>query len=194
MTEKNVGGIAGERLRSFIERIERLEEEKRALAADIAEIYSEAKGNGFDPKTMREIVKLRRMDVSAREEFEALVDLYKAALGMLSGTPLGEAAIRRLSKKPEPENEDHPPEPALPEMPPSFDTGPSIDEARDEGRAAARDGRPVTSNPFTARDPRRAAWDEGWCMEAGSDGMDIPPAWRRSKKPKPGDGKGAAPK
>jgi len=56
------GGVAGERLKSFIERIERLEEEKRALSADIKEVYSEAKGAGFDIKTIREIIKIRRMD------------------------------------------------------------------------------------------------------------------------------------
>ncbi len=77
------GGVAGERLKSFIERIERLEEEKRALAADIKEVYSEAKGAGFDVKTMREIVKIRRMDEDDLDEREALLDTYMRALGML---------------------------------------------------------------------------------------------------------------
>ena len=77
----------------------------------------------------------------------------------------------------------------MPNAEPSFDTGPTIDEAREQGREAAKEGKPVTLNPFVARDPRRAAWDEGWCMEAGSDGMDIPAAWKRTKKPK-GDGEG----
>jgi uncharacterized protein (UPF0335 family) len=76
------GGIAGKRLRTFIERIERLEEEKAALAADIREVYAEAKSDGFDAKTMRQVVKLRRMDSSDRQEQEALLDLYKAALGL----------------------------------------------------------------------------------------------------------------
>lgn len=76
------GGIAAQRLRSFIERIERLEEEKAALAADIREVYAEAKGDGFDVKTMRQVVKLRKMDSSDRAEQEALLDLYKAALGL----------------------------------------------------------------------------------------------------------------
>jgi uncharacterized protein (UPF0335 family) len=79
----DVGGIAGERLRSFIERIERLEEEKRALAEDIKEVYAEAKGTGFDTKTMRQIVKLRRMDQNEVDEQEALLDVYKRALGMM---------------------------------------------------------------------------------------------------------------
>jgi uncharacterized protein (UPF0335 family) len=77
------GGVAGERLKSFIERIERLEEEKRALAADIKEVYSEAKGAGFDIKTMREIIKIRCMDEDDIDEREALLDTYKRALGML---------------------------------------------------------------------------------------------------------------
>ena len=77
------GGIAAERLKSFIERIERLEEEKRALAADIKEVYSEAKGAGFDVKTMRQIIRIRRLDEDDRDEQEALLDTYKRALGML---------------------------------------------------------------------------------------------------------------
>ena len=80
----DVGGIAGERLRSFIERIERLEEEKRTLAADIKEVYAEAKGTGFDAKTMRQIVRIRRMDKDDLDEQETLLDIYKRALGMLS--------------------------------------------------------------------------------------------------------------
>ena len=76
------GGIAAKRLRSFIERIERLEEEKAALAADIREVYAEAKGDGFDAKTMRQIVKLRKLDSADRAEQAALLDLYKAALGL----------------------------------------------------------------------------------------------------------------
>ncbi len=76
------GGIAAQRLRSFIERIERLEEEKAALAADIREVYAEAKGDGFDVKTMRQIVRLRKLDSSDRAEQQALLDLYKAALGL----------------------------------------------------------------------------------------------------------------
>lgn len=78
-----VGGIAGDQLRSIIERIERLEEEKTALAADIRDIYAEAKGNGFDAKTIRQVVKLRKMEVNEREEQDFLLDTYKRALGML---------------------------------------------------------------------------------------------------------------
>lgn len=80
-----VGGIAGERLKSFIERIERLDEERRALVEDIKEVFSEAKGVGFNVKTMRQIIKLRRLDQDDRDEQEALLDTYKRALGMLPG-------------------------------------------------------------------------------------------------------------
>lgn len=80
-------GPAGEtataaRLRSFIERVERLEEEKAAMMADIREIYSEAKSEGFDVKIMRQIVRLRQQETHERHEMEALLDTYKAALGM----------------------------------------------------------------------------------------------------------------
>ena len=76
----DVGGVAADRLRSFIERIERLEEEKSALAADIREIYSEAKGTGFDVKIIRQVVRLRKMDQTDRREQEEILDLYKRAL------------------------------------------------------------------------------------------------------------------
>jgi uncharacterized protein (UPF0335 family) len=79
----DVGGIAGERLRSFIERIERLEEERRTLGEDIKEVFAEAKGNGFDAKIMRQIIKIRRMDKDDLDEQETLLDIYKRALGML---------------------------------------------------------------------------------------------------------------
>jgi uncharacterized protein (UPF0335 family) len=74
--------IAGDRLRSFIERIEKLEEEKAALTADLREIYAEAKGGGFDTKVMRQIVRLRKMDATELQELEALLDLYKQAIGL----------------------------------------------------------------------------------------------------------------
>ena len=78
----DVGGIAGDTLRSYIERIERLEAEKTALTADIREIFSEAKGNGFDAKIMRQIVRLRRMNREDRLEQEELLAIYQHAMGM----------------------------------------------------------------------------------------------------------------
>ncbi len=79
---KDVGGVAGQRLASFIERVERLEEEKTALMEDIKEVYAEAKGVGFDVGTIRKVVALRKMDGEKRREAEQLLDLYKAAVGL----------------------------------------------------------------------------------------------------------------
>lgn len=76
----DVGGIAAGQLKSLIERIERLEEEKKGLAEDIADVYAEAKGNGFDPKVMRKVIALRKLERAERQELEALMDLYMSAL------------------------------------------------------------------------------------------------------------------
>lgn len=76
------GGIAGERLKSFIDRIERLEEEKATLAADIREVYGEAKSVGFDVKIVRQIIRIRKMDQSDRQEQEELLNVYMRALNM----------------------------------------------------------------------------------------------------------------
>lgn len=77
-----VGGIAGDHLLSFVERIERLNEEADALRADIKDVYSELKGVGFDPKVVRKIIRLRKMDDHLRCEMEEIEDLYRSALGM----------------------------------------------------------------------------------------------------------------
>ena len=75
--------FARDHLKAFVERIERLEEEKAALAADIKDVFAEAKGNGFDTKIMRQILKIRKMDKDDVDEQETLLDLYKQALGMM---------------------------------------------------------------------------------------------------------------
>ncbi len=75
-------GIARDQLRAFIERIERLEEEKKAIADDVKEVYAEAKGSGFDTKVMRQIIRIRKQDRNERAEQEAILDLYMHALGM----------------------------------------------------------------------------------------------------------------
>ncbi|MBB98351.1 MAG: DUF2312 domain-containing protein [Rhodobacteraceae bacterium] len=85
-TGTNHGGVAGDQLRAFIERIERLEEEKKVIADDIKDVYAEAKGNGFDVKILRKIIALRTKQPHEREEEEAILDLYKHALGMVSGS------------------------------------------------------------------------------------------------------------
>lgn len=193
MTHPANSGAASE-LRSFIERVERLEEEKRTIADDIKSVYAEAKARGFDPKIMRRVVADRKMDRNEREEMEALVDLYRHALGMDGDTPLGEAARKRMSATVEPaadptaqddQDADAPDGEGAPSMP-AMDAA-VIEQARERGRQAARDGVPILSNPYLSDDPRRAAWDEGWCAESGSDGMDIPETWRRRPRKKKGD-------
>lgn len=78
----NIGGISAQRLRSFVERVERLEEEKAALAGDIREVYAEAKGAGFDVKVLRQVVRLRKLDKADRQQQEALLETYMRALDM----------------------------------------------------------------------------------------------------------------
>lgn len=80
------GGIAATQLKSIVERIERLEEEKKTISDDIKDVYAEAKANGYDTKTLRTVVRLRKQDRAEREEQEALLDLYLHALGMASDT------------------------------------------------------------------------------------------------------------
>ncbi len=77
----DVGGVSGTRLKSFIERVERLEEEKRAIAEDVKDVYGEAKATGFDPKIMRKIVSLRKMNLEKRREEQELLELYMSAIG-----------------------------------------------------------------------------------------------------------------
>lgn len=79
--------IAQDHLRAFIERIERMEDEKAAISDDIKEIYAEAKGNGFDTKILRKIVTIRKQDANERMETEALLELYMSALGMVEAPP-----------------------------------------------------------------------------------------------------------
>lgn len=82
-------------LQSLVSRIERLEEEKAALAADIKDVYAEAKSTGFDVKVIRKIIAMRKKDAAEQAEEQALIATYMEALGMLADTPLGQAAIKR---------------------------------------------------------------------------------------------------
>ena len=79
---KQSAGITGDQLKSLITRIERLEEEKAALATDIREVFAEAKANGFDTKIIRQVIKIRKMEAAEREEQETLIDTYLTAIGM----------------------------------------------------------------------------------------------------------------
>lgn len=201
---------AAEMLRSYAERIVRLKEEIKAFQADIKDIRNEAGSQGYDKKALMLVVARMMEDESdraARQETAALADVYLASLGMLDGTPLGDAARRRFDPIDDPvdsavepdevadhddggphgvEHEDaSPPSGAMSEE--------TIAAAREEGSAAAEAGERVFANPYVAGDPRRAAWDEGWCVRKGSDGMEIPDAFRRKKKPAADDaGDGAS--
>jgi uncharacterized protein (UPF0335 family) len=84
VTEEEIksGGVAVDRLRSIVERIERLEEERKALASDIKDIYQEAKSAGFDPKVLRQLIRIRKQEAAEVEEQETMLDIYRRALGM----------------------------------------------------------------------------------------------------------------
>jgi len=90
--------VTNNQLKALVERIEKLEDEKTIIAEDIKEVYSEAKGNGFDPKIIKKLVSLRKQDAKKRAEEQAVLASYMDALGMLAGTPLGEAAVKAISK------------------------------------------------------------------------------------------------
>ena len=87
-----------DQLKAFVERIERLEEEKKTLSDDIRDVYAESKSNGFDTKALREVIRLRKQDASERAERQAILDTYLHALGMLADLPLGRAALERAGK------------------------------------------------------------------------------------------------
>jgi uncharacterized protein (UPF0335 family) len=95
MTQGHNSNASDDRLRLLIERVERLEEERKGIADDIRDVYAEAKAVGYDSKIMRQIVRLRKMRPDDRAEMEAILETYKIALGMLVGTPLGDATIAR---------------------------------------------------------------------------------------------------
>lgn len=201
--------VAAEALKSFVERIERLDEEKRGIAADIAEVKIEAAGSGFDIKVINQILKERRMTRQQLREFQELREIYLAALGMLDGTPLGDFARRRLMGEPEeapakPAAEQEPeqtdiedaidpeakPKPSsAPNAPPPPPSAEDLAAVRSEGREAAEAGKRIIDNPYGHDDSRRAAWDEGHCAATGTDGMEIPAAWRRRKPAKPEEAK-----
>lgn len=90
-----LGGNSKEQLRSIIERVEALEEQKSAIASDIKDIYHEAKGNGLDPKAIKAIIRRRKQDADEVAEQEALIEAYRAALGDFASTDLGQAAVQR---------------------------------------------------------------------------------------------------
>lgn len=172
-------------LLSYVERLERLEADKKEIAADIRDVKTEAKSAGFDVKYIARVMALRRMTPEERRNERAMTEMYCAGVGILDGTPLGDAARDRMMA------EDPNAPPPAPE--PEPDSTRTTAEAREEGAQAHRDGARIIDNPYTAGDPRRAAWDEGFCAASGSDGMDIPEAWRRKPKGKANAKASAAP-
>jgi uncharacterized protein (UPF0335 family) len=188
-----------------VQELERLEERRAAASEAVKEAYDKADAEGYDKATLRVVLKLRKMTPLQRRERRALEAIYLAALGMLEGDALSETARRRLDgmdepgdKRPDEHKPDHSDstegseaptqEPAeLPEQPALILKDPA--EAKVEGAQAAADGKRIYDNPYPAGDPCRAAWDEGWCGQHQTHGMETPAAYRRrtEKPPKKDD-------
>jgi uncharacterized protein (UPF0335 family) len=189
-----------ERLVFHVQELERVEQLKREAAECVKESYQAAASAGFDKETLKVVLKLRRMTSEQRRDRRALEAIYMAALGMLEGEALPDEARRRLDPAPRREPEAIP-ESDQGEQPDAAEAQPDVtsvtppptqaplivktpDEARQEGIDAAAAGKRVYDNPYAAGDPCRAAWDEGWCSQSKSHGMDTPAAFqRRSAKP-----------
>ena len=212
MSRKN----AREQLVWHVQRLERLTATKQEATTQLADGFKDAQHEGFDPATLKVVLKLRQMTPRQRRERRALEAIYMAALGMLEGEALPDEARRRLdgqpeqTKQPDQSAKDSKPsksdskaagakgpkatkEGADAPAPPTRETQPPLalknpDEARKEGSDAAAAGKRIYDNPYPAGDPCRAAWDEGWCAQSKSYGMDTPAAYqRRSEKPESKD-------
>jgi uncharacterized protein (UPF0335 family) len=180
-----------ERLVHHVQELERLEEMKAMAAASLQSGFTDAEADGYDKSTLKAVLKLRKMTPSQRKERRALEAVYLAALGMLEGNALPDEARERLDDRPKQTEQTERPRdqtsstdtpPPTPEQPPLILKDP--EEAGREGEAAAAEGKRVYDNPYPAGDPCRAAWDEGWCRQQKSHGMETPAAYRRrSEKP-----------
>jgi len=183
-----------QRLVHHVQELERLEALRQQATADLKAGFETAKAEGYDATTLKVVLKLRKMTPEQRRERKALEAIYMAALGMLEGDPLTDEARRRLdgsneqkpSAPPDAERAEKPakqePPAPPPEQPPLILKDP--EEARQEGAAAPLAGKRIYDNPYPAGDPCRAAWDEGWCAQQKSHGMEPPAAYqRRSAKP-----------
>jgi uncharacterized protein (UPF0335 family) len=189
---------ARERLVRIVQLLETLEEEKTAASAALRDAFVGAKAIGYDTATLRVVLRLRRLTPGQRKEKRAMEAIYLAALGMLEGVDLPDEARRRLDEEdpPPPEERDDDeapadgaaPTPPRPREPEPQQRLPLKDpeEARQEGRDAAGAGKRIYDNPYPAGDPCRAAWDEGWCAQKKSHGMETPAAYQR-RQPKPPD-------
>lgn len=194
-----------ERLVHHVQRLEELERAKVEASDALRDAFNVARVDGFDTATLRVVLKLRKMTPEERKQQRALVAIYLAALGMLEGDPLTDEARRRLDERPS-EGPTRPtpapaaktpagkpaPAPAAPPPPQAELPLKEPDEARKEGGVAAAAGKRIYDNPYPSSDRCRAAWDEGWCAQSKSHGMDPPAAYQRRTPPKPPDeGKGA---
>lgn len=195
-----------ERLVHHVQRLEHFAEVKQSASENLADAFEAAGHDGFDTKTLKVVLKLRKMSPAERQERRALEAIYLAALGMLEGEALPEAARRRLDPHSDPPRGAASPAAPAPDAPdgqtsdppstPDADSGPALppepqpmlqlkepEEAKSEGSEAAAAGKRIYDNPYPAGDPCRAAWDEGWCAQRKSHGMEMPSAFqRRSEK------------
>lgn len=198
-----------ERLVHYVHELEALTEMKQAASLRLTDLYEDARLAGLDPKTLKVVLKLRTMTPEDRRERRALESIYMAGLGMLDGDSLTDEARRRLDGQvakpasPPPASEPSdakdeaadidsptasapPAQPALPMK--------TAEEARQEGMDSAAAGQRVYDNPYRAGDPCRAAWDEGWCAQKKSNGMEPPAAYARRSDPPKKDPKDDGPK
>lgn len=200
--QRNDGQSPQERLVHHVHTLERLAEQKREAAGELASGFKDAEHDGFDPATLKVVLKLRQLTPGQRRERRALEAIYLAALGMLDGDALPDVARRRLDGQPD-DDAAPPAPPSEPSAAPPGDEpgdevpGPSTedaqrslvlktpDEAKQEGSEAAAAGKRIYDNPFPAGDPCRAAWDEGWCAQRKSHGMDAPAAYQRRSAKSP---------
>jgi uncharacterized protein (UPF0335 family) len=191
---------ARRRLVHHITQLEQLEARKKLASDDFKTAIETAQLEGYDGATLKVVLKLRKLTPAQRLERRALEAIYMAAIGLLDGEALPDEARRRFSG----DAEDRPPSqpdvapsarsetpapPPAPQQPPLIVKDPA--EARREGAAAAAADKRIYENPYAAGDPCRAAWDEGWCGQKNSHGMDVPKAYQRrqSSKPKKDEGK-----
>jgi len=186
------GNQKAARLGFYVRRVEDID-------ARIAELKEEKTGElraaaeeGFHRGGILQMVKDRKKTPEERRAWAALLQSYRAALGMLDGTPLGDEARRQFfPRQPEPEtpagNQEAMPEVPQAKKPPAPPTAEEIDAARKEGAEAAGTGKTIVDNPHPYDDARRAAWDEGFCQTVDGDGMDIPDALKPKSKRKKQD-------
>lgn len=196
---KNMNAGPARELKDYVDLIVAKEIELKQsvaeLKGDIEEIYKDADEKGYDAKALKIAVRRRHESAEARakrQETEALADLYSAAIGDLFGKPLDDLTRRRLDEQMRKPDEHRPPgegeaQAAQNELPDEATTPPeaaeTAEQARDKGKQSRKDGLRIVDNPYHSSSPLRAAWDEGWCEEDGSDGMEVPAAWKRTKPP-----------